>query len=106
MLRAARVVHARSGLAVMPADLAAQHGVLVPERQQFGILGHAVPCQHHQTAEQAAYKQVEDGNDHSAMIPAGKPDQARSSNRAPQDCRVRAPEQTRSKHGDKTDKKK
>jgi hypothetical protein len=44
-----------------------------------------VPCQHRQAAEQAAHEQVEDGNDHSAMIPAGKPDQARSNNRAPQD---------------------
>jgi len=26
-----------------PADLAAQHRVLVPEHQQFGILGHLTP---------------------------------------------------------------
>jgi hypothetical protein len=26
-----------------PADLAAQHGVLVPEHQKFGILGHLTP---------------------------------------------------------------
>ena len=67
-----------------PADLAAQDRVLVPEHQDFGVLGHPVPRQHRQAAEQAAYEQVEDGNDHSAMIPAGKPDQARSNNRAPQ----------------------
>ena len=53
-----------------PADLAAQHRVLVPERQEFGILGHLAPGQHHQTAEQATYDQVEDRKDHSGMIPA------------------------------------
>jgi hypothetical protein len=42
-----------------------------------------VPGQHHQTAEQTTYKQVDDRNDHSRMIPAGTCDQARSSNRAP-----------------------
>lgn len=31
----------------------------MPEHQQFGVLGHPLPRQHHQTAEQAAYKQVE-----------------------------------------------
>jgi len=68
-----------------PADLTAQDRVLVPEHQQLGILGHPLPCQHHQTAEQAAYKQVEGRNDHSAIIPVGKFDHARSNNRAPQD---------------------
>jgi hypothetical protein len=43
-----------------------------------------VPRQHRQAAEQAAYEQVENGNDHSEMIPAGNSDQARSNNRAPQ----------------------
>jgi hypothetical protein len=66
-----------------PADLATQDRVLVPEHQDFGVLGHPVPRQHRQAAEQAAYEQVENGNDHSAMIPARKPDQARSNNRAP-----------------------
>ncbi len=70
-------------LVANPADLAAQDRVLVPEHQDFGVLAHPVPRQHRQAAEQAAYEQVEDGNDHSAMIPAGKPDQARSNNRAP-----------------------
>jgi hypothetical protein len=42
-----------------PADLAAQHRVLVPEHQEFGILGHLTPGQHHQAAEQAAREQVE-----------------------------------------------
>jgi hypothetical protein len=71
-----------------PTDLAAQDRVLVPEHQNFGVLGHPVPRQHRQAAEKAAYEQVEDGNDHSAMIPAGKPDQARSNNRAPQAAQV------------------
>jgi hypothetical protein len=31
-----------------PADLAAQHRVLVPEHQELGILGHLTPGQHHQ----------------------------------------------------------
>jgi ADP-ribosylglycohydrolase len=74
-----------------PADLAVQDRVLVPEHQDFGVLGHPVPRQHRQAAEQAAYEQVEDGNDHSSMIPAGKPDQARSNNRAPQDNCHRTP---------------
>ena len=41
-----------------PADLAAQHGVLVPEDQEFGVLGQLAPGRHRQAAEQAAYKQV------------------------------------------------
>ncbi len=52
-----------------PADLAAQHRVLVPEHQESGILGHLAPGQHHQTVEQAARDQVDDREDHSAMIP-------------------------------------
>jgi pimeloyl-ACP methyl ester carboxylesterase len=65
-----------------PADLAAQHGVLMPGYQKLGVLGHLVPGQHCQAAQQATYKQVDDRNDHSAMIPASPPTQARSSNRA------------------------
>jgi hypothetical protein len=70
------------------ADLTAQHHVLVPQHQEFGILGHLTPGQHHQAAQQAAHEQVGDGEDHSAMIPTRKdcPDQARSSNRALQDA--------------------
>jgi hypothetical protein len=67
-----------------PADLAAQHRVLVPEHQEFGILRHLAPGQHHQTAEQTTYDQVEDRKDHSGMILAHNTGQARSSNRAPQ----------------------
>jgi hypothetical protein len=47
------------------------------------ILG--APGQHRQAAQQTADKQVDDRDDHSAMIPARQPAQARSSNRAPQD---------------------
>ena len=65
-----------------PADLAAQHRVLVPEHQELGILGHLTPGQHHQAAEQTAHEQVDDREDHSAMIPTRKTAQARSSNRA------------------------
>ena len=67
------------------ANLAAQDYVLVPEHQKLGIFGHLVPGQHHQIAEQTTYEQVDNRNDHAAMIPAGKSVQARSSNRAPQD---------------------
>ena len=40
------------------------------------------PGQHHQTAEQTTHGKVDDGEDHSAMIPPGKAAQTRSSNRA------------------------
>ena len=60
-----------------PADLAAQHRVLVPEHQELGILGYLTPGQHHQAAEQTAHKQVDDREDHSAMIPARKTPPAR-----------------------------
>jgi transposase len=67
-----------------PADLAAQHHVLVPEHEEFGILGHLTPGQHHHTAEQTAHEQVAHCEDHPAMISARKPGQARSNDRAPQ----------------------
>jgi len=35
-----------------PADLTAKDHVLVPQHQELGVLGHSVPRQHHQTAEQ------------------------------------------------------
>ncbi len=60
-----------------PADLAVQHGVLVPEHQELGVLGHLAPGQHRQATQQTAYKQVDDRNDHSAMIPARQSAQAR-----------------------------
>jgi len=53
-----------------PADLAAQHRVLVPEHQEFGTFGRFTPGRHHQTAEQAAHEPVYDRQDHSEMISA------------------------------------
>jgi hypothetical protein len=44
----------------------------VPEHQEFGILGHPTPGQRHHAAEETAHKQVDAGEDHSAMIPARK----------------------------------
>ena len=69
------------------ADLAAQHGVLVPQHQKLCVLGRLPPGQHRQAAQQAAYEQAGDRNDHSAMIPARQSGQAQSSNRAPQGTR-------------------
>ena len=67
-----------------PADLAAQDRVLMPEHQEFDVLGHLAPGQRHQAAEQTTHEQVGDRNDHSAMIPTQQAAQAGSSNRAPQ----------------------
>jgi hypothetical protein len=47
-----------------------------------------VPCQHRPAAQQTTNEQVNNRNDHSAMIPGGKFDEARSSNRAPQGTSV------------------
>jgi hypothetical protein len=46
-----------------PADLAAQHLVLMPQHQQLGIFAHLTPGPHHQAAEQAAREQVDDRED-------------------------------------------
>jgi hypothetical protein len=43
-----------------PADLAAQDRVLVPEHQEFGVLGRRTPGQHHLAAEQTAHDEVDD----------------------------------------------
>ena len=67
-----------------PADLAAQDRVLVPEYQEFGILGHLTPSLHLEAGEQTACDQVDARGDRSGMISARKPGQARSNNRAPQ----------------------
>ena len=55
---------------------------LVAHHQKFSILGHLTPGQHHQTAEEAAREQVDDEEDHSAMMPTRPVAQARSSNPA------------------------
>jgi hypothetical protein len=51
-----------------PADLTAQHRVLMPQHQQLGVLGHLTPASHHQASEQAARKQADDRENHPAMI--------------------------------------
>jgi hypothetical protein len=38
--------------------------------QEFGILGHLTPGKNHQAAEKTAREQVDDREDHSAMISA------------------------------------
>ena len=55
-----------------PGRSTAKHRVLVSQHQQFGVLGHLVPGYHHEAVEQAAREQVEDREDHPAMIPARK----------------------------------
>ena len=57
------------------ADLAAQHRVLVPERQEFGIFARFALGRHHQTSEQAASEQVDSREDHPAMMSARRPGQ-------------------------------
>ena len=64
-----------------PADLAAKDHVLVPEYQQLGVPG-AGPAPSGSRA--SADEQADDRDDHSARIPARKPIQATSGNRAPQ----------------------
>ena len=59
-----------------PADLAAQDSVLVPQYQELSVLGRPGPGQHRQAAQQTANKQVNDRNDHPAMIPARQPSRA------------------------------
>ena len=86
-----RKPHPVARLVADPAGLAAQYRVLVPEYQEFGVLGHLTPGQYHQATEQTANKQVDDRKDHSAMIPTRLPAQARSSNRAPQVHRADSP---------------
>ena len=78
------------------ADLAAEYRILMPEHQEFGVLGRLTPGHHHQTAEQMEREQVDDEEDHSAMIPTpeDRPGHARSSNRAPQNPRAPLPLRT------------
>ncbi len=47
------------------------------EHQQFGILGHLTPGQHHQAGEQIAHELVDARQDHSGMISARKTPPAR-----------------------------
>jgi hypothetical protein len=86
-----RKPHPVARLVADPAGLAAQHRVLVPVYQEFGVLGHLTPGYYHQTTEQTANEQVDDRKDHSAMIPTRLAAQARSTNRAPQQRRPAEP---------------
>jgi hypothetical protein len=52
--------HSRSARFPDPADLAEQHGVLVPQHQGLGIFGQLAPRQYHQAVQQTAYKQQAD----------------------------------------------
>jgi hypothetical protein len=44
----------------------------MPEHKELGVVGHLMSGHHHQAAEQTTNEQVNDRNDHSAMIPARK----------------------------------
>jgi hypothetical protein len=76
-LRQGREPQPVGGLVPDPADLAAQHCVLMPEPEKLGILGHLAPRQHRQAAEEAAREEVADREDHPAMIPARQAAQAK-----------------------------
>ena len=60
-----------------PADLAAQHHILMPEHQELATLEHLTPGTHHHAAEQTTREQVDDREYHLAMMPtrAGRPSQ-------------------------------
>ena len=62
-------------------------GRVLVQHQELGIFGHLTPGQHHQSAEQTANEQVDDREDHPAIIPARKTGHARSNNRAQHDQR-------------------
>jgi hypothetical protein len=51
-----------------PADLSAQHRVLMTQHQQLGVPGHPTSTPHHQASEQAAREHVDDREDYAAMI--------------------------------------
>ena len=60
------------------AALAAQHGVLLPQHHEFGVLGHLNAGQHHQAAQPTAHMQVDGRDDRTGMIPSRHSVQARS----------------------------
>ena len=72
--RQRRELQPAARLVTDPAGLAAQGSVLVPQYQELSVLGRLGPGRHRQAARQAADKQVNDRNDHPAMIqPASLP---------------------------------
>jgi hypothetical protein len=66
--------------------------VLVPEHQQLGILRQPLPCQHHQTTEQAAYKPSHPATTEPATEP--KNTRARRTPSARRDSRAASHDQT------------
>ena len=67
-------------LVANPADLAAQHSVVVSQYQELGILGLPTLGQHHQTIQQTAHKQVDGREDHGGTIlmPTSRASRARA----------------------------
>ena len=57
-----------SRLIADPADLAAYQRNLMPHNQQPGVRCPRMPGPHHQAAEQASHDQVDDREDHPAMM--------------------------------------
>jgi hypothetical protein len=53
-----------TGLVPHPADVAAQHRVLVAQNQQLGVLGQITTEQHDQQPEHGTDDQVNEGEDH------------------------------------------
>jgi len=54
-----------SGLVAYPADVSAQHGVLVAQDQQLRVLGQITTEQHDQQPEHGTDDRVSEGEDHS-----------------------------------------
>jgi hypothetical protein len=52
--------HPVDGPVVHPSDLSAQHGVLMPQHQQLGILAQVSPHQHGAETQQTAHEPVQD----------------------------------------------
>lgn len=55
-------------VADLPGDLAAEDGVLVPEHEQFGILGGVMSEQHRRGRQQSTGQLVQQRHDHRIMI--------------------------------------
>jgi hypothetical protein len=66
-------------LVVHPGDLVAQHGVLVPQHQQFGVLTQISPHQHSGQAEHTAHEPIQDRQQHPTIIHAPAPHEERRS---------------------------
>jgi hypothetical protein len=53
-----------NGLVPHPADVAAQHRVLVAQNQQLGVLGRITTEQHDQQPERGTDDQINEAEDH------------------------------------------